>query len=64
MKPEQKQFWSGIGNLAVTGGVVFLGWKMLSSAFKMVFKSDKKEKTGIYDSSNRARLGIPTALIF
>ncbi|MFA6256344.1 MAG: hypothetical protein WC606_04110 [Candidatus Absconditabacterales bacterium] len=64
MKPEQKQFWSGVGNLAVTGGAIFLGWKMLSSAFKMVFKSDKEKKTGVYDSANRARLGIPTALIF
>ena len=64
MKPEQKQFWWGVGNLAVTGGAIFLGWKMIYSAFKMVFKSDKEKKTWIYDWSNRARLGIPTALIF
>jgi len=64
MKPEQKQFWWGVGNLAVTGGAIFLGWKMLSSAFKMIFKSNKEKKTGVYDSSNRARLWIPTALIF
>lgn len=63
MRPEQKQFWWGVGNLAITGGVIFLGWKMLSSAFKMVFKSSKEKKTGVYDTSNRARLGIPTALI-
>jgi len=64
MKPEQKQFWSGVGNLAITGGAIFLGWKMISSAFKMIFKSDKATKKGIYDSSNRAWLGIPTALLF
>lgn len=73
MKPQQKQFRSGVGSLALTGGAIFLGWKMLSSAFKMVFKSDRGTKgandkytggTGIYDSANRARLGIPTALMF
>ena len=62
MKPEQKQFWWGVSNLAVTGGVIFLWWKMISSAYKMIFKSDKKEGKGIYDWTNRARLSIPTVL--
>ena len=64
MKPEQKEFWAWAGNLAITWGAIFLGWKMLSSAFKMAFKSNKEKKTGIYDGSNRARLGIPVGLTF
>ncbi len=67
MTPEQKQFRWGVGNIAVLGGIGFLGYKMISSAFRMIFKSKKwvdgKWGTGIYDSKNRARLGIPTALI-
>ena len=58
MKPEQKQFWSGVSNLAVMGWMVFVGWKMISSAYKLIFKKD-----GYKDWANRARLGIPTALI-
>lgn len=64
MTSEQKQFWSGAGNVAVAAGGIFLGWKMLSSAYKMVFKSDKEKKTGIYDWSNLARVGIPLGLTF
>ncbi len=67
MKPEQKQFWWGVGNLAMTAGVVIVWRKMISSAFKMIFKSGKwakEAKTGIYDSSNRAWLLGPSALIF
>ncbi len=64
MKPEQKQFRGGVWNLALTGWMVFLWWKMVSSAFKMIFKSNKEKKTGVYDWSNRAWLGIPAAVLF
>ena len=61
MKPEQKQFWWGVGNLAVIWGMVFVGWKMISSAFKLMTKNGRSE-ANLW--KNLARLGIPTALIF
>ncbi len=61
MRPEQKQFRSGVGNLALTGWLIFVGWKMISSAFKLMSKNGRKEgELG----KNLARLGIPTLLIF
>lgn len=63
MKPHQKQFWWWVGNVAMIGGLAFVGWKMLSSAFKVVFKSNKEKGTGIYDSANLWWLLGPTALI-
>lgn len=63
MKPNQKQFWWGVGNVAMIGGMIFIGWKMIKSAFSIVFKSDKDKKTGIYDTSNIAWLLGPAALL-
>lgn len=60
MKPEQKQFWWGVGNLAVMWWMIFVWWKMLSSAFKLLTKKGRNEENL---STNLARLGIPTALI-
>gem|GEM_PF-1780107 len=45
------------------GGMIFIGWKMIKSAFSIVFKSDKDKKTGIYDTSNIAWLLGPAALL-
>lgn len=62
MKPEQKQFRSGVGNLAVTGGMIFIGVKMLKSAWNLIMgkhKGSPEEKR-----KDRARLIAPTALIF
>jgi len=61
MKPQQKQFWWGVGNLALTGWIIFIGWKMISSAFKLLSeKGRSKENLG----KNLGRLLGPTALIF
>jgi len=62
MKPEQKQFRSGVGNLAVTGGMIFIGWKMISSAWKLLTGKDKAYSAK--KNADRARLLGPSALIF
>ena len=43
MSPEQKETWKGVGNLAVTGGLIFLGWKFISTAFKALSKSGREK---------------------
>jgi len=63
MTGNQKQFWWGVGNVAMIGGLAFVWWKMIKSAFNIVFKSNKEKGTGIYDSSNIGWLLGPTALI-
>jgi hypothetical protein len=40
--------------------MIFVGYKMISSAFKLIFKG----KDARQDSKNRAWLLAPTALIF
>ncbi len=60
MKPNQKQFWWGVGNIAMIGWLAFVGWKMLKSAFSLFTKDGRSEKNL---GKNLARLGIPTALI-
>jgi len=62
MKPEQKQFWWWVGNLAITGWMIFVGWKMIKSAWNLITgknKDDPKKK-----NADRARLLGPAALIF
>lgn len=61
MKPEQKQFRWGVGNLAITGWMIFVGWKMLSSAFKLLTKKGRNEENL---GKNLGRLLGPAALIF
>lgn len=43
MSPEQKETWKGVGNLAVTGGLIFLWWKFISTAFKALSKSGREK---------------------
>lgn len=62
MKPEQKQFRSGVGNLAVTGGMIIVGWKMLKSAWNLITEKNKWDKEK--KRKDRAWLLAPTALIF
>ena len=61
MSPEQKETWKGVGNLAVTGGLIFLWWKAISTAFKALSKSwrEKLDKDG-----GRGWLWMPVAATF
>ena len=43
MSPEQKETWKWVGNLAVTGGLIFLGWKFISTAFKALSSSGREK---------------------
>jgi len=61
MKPEQKQFRGGVGNLAVMGWIVFVWWNMIYSALKLLTK-DWRSEANLW--KNLARIGIPSALIF
>lgn len=49
MSPEQKETWKGVGNLAVTGGLIFLWWKAISTAFKALSKSGRKKLNEEWD---------------
>lgn len=60
MRPNQKQFWWGVGNIAMIGWLAFVWFKMLKSAFSLFTKDWRSEKNL---GKNLARLGIPTALI-
>ena len=62
MKPNQRAFLSGVGNLALTAGTIFIGWKMISSAFKLIIGSDKDD--AVKKKKDREWLGIPTAIFF
>jgi hypothetical protein len=61
MTASQKQTWKGVGNIVATAGLVFVGWKMLSSAFSLL---SKEGRTGDKLASNLKWLGIPAALMF
>lgn len=60
MSRKQKQFWWGVGNVALIGGLAFVWFKMIKSAFNL-FTKDGRNKKNL--GKNLARLGIPTALI-
>ena len=61
MTASQKQTWKWVGNIVATAGLVFVGWKMLSSAFSLL---SKEGRTGDKLASNLKWLGIPAALMF
>lgn len=43
MSPEQKNFWWGTANLAMIGGMAFLGWKFFRNAIKLFSKKWRGE---------------------
>ncbi|MEI6119197.1 MAG: hypothetical protein WCP92_08615 [bacterium] len=49
-----------MGNIAMIGGIAFVGFKMLKSAFSLFTKDGRSEKNL---GKNLARLGIPAALV-
>lgn len=63
MKPEQKQFWWGVGNVALVGGMIFVWWKMISSAWNLVTWKYKDDKDNKEKNKALARLLGPAALI-
>lgn len=66
MKPEQKQFRWWIGQLAITGAAIFVGWKMLKSAFRLITGADKGDTDDKKAArrKNRAWILGPAAIIF
>jgi len=62
MSDQQKQFRSWAWNLAMTAGMVFVGWKMVSSAWNLLRGKHKWDK----EAKRKARTWLlaPTALIF
>lgn len=61
MTESQKQMRWWVGNLALTGGIIFVGWKMISSAFKLLGKKGRN-KENLW--KNLGRLLGPAAVIF
>ena len=61
MSPEQKETWKGVGNLAVTGGLIFLGWKAISTAFKALSSKGRKD---LNENWGRGWLWLPVAGTF
>lgn len=59
MTPKQKEFWKGTSGLLGTAGAVFVGWKMISSAWKLATSAEAR-----WEKSNRAWLLGPAALTF
>lgn len=61
MSDKQKKTWEWVGNIALTGWMIYVWWKMVSSAWKLLWGSakDEKEKT----QARQWLLG-PTAIIF
>lgn len=55
MTPEQKGFWWGAANLAMIGGIAFLGWKFLRSSFKLFSEKGRAELKG--DDKNAGEWG-------
>ena len=61
MTPEQKQTWEGVGNLAITGATIFVGWKFLSTAWKAL---SKKGREDLDTNGGWNWLWLPPAAIF
>ena len=61
MSPEQKETWKWVGNLAVTGGLIFLGWKAISTAFKALSSKGRKD---LNENGGRGWLWLPIAGTF
>ena len=64
MTPEQKQMRGGVGQLALTAGAIFVGWKMLKSAFNLVTGAHKGKEHDDERRADRAWLIGPPAVIF
>lgn len=66
MKPNQKQFWWWVGNLAVTGWMIFVWWKMIKGAWNLLTGKHKGDdaKNKSARNADRAWLLGPTALLF
>ena len=62
MTPEQKKFRGGVGQLGLTVGAVYVGFKMLSSAFNLISKKHKADDAA--RAKDWARLWMPTAALF
>lgn len=64
MTKEQKQMRWGVGQLAMTGAAIYVGWKMLSSAFNLITWAHKgKEKLAERKKDRQWILG-PAAIVF
>lgn len=69
LKPEQRQFRWGVAQLAITGAAIFVWWKMLKSAFRLITwknsagdkDTDEKKAARIKD---RSWILGPAAIIF
>ena len=61
MNDGQKETRKGIGNLAITGGLIFAWWKFISNAFKVF---SKKWREDLKENGGWSWIVWPAALVF